>query len=61
MTQVVMQPLILYGQQTGNFTPYNELMEILGEAYDLPMHRLMLPPLQPPQPETASGGEGKKQ
>lgn len=61
LTQVVMQPLILYGQQTGNFQPYNELMEILGEAYDLPMHRLMLPPLQPPQPETATGGNtGKK-
>uniref|UniRef100_A0A6M3IKJ8 Portal protein n=2 Tax=viral metagenome TaxID=1070528 RepID=A0A6M3IKJ8_9ZZZZ len=51
MIQLLSQPFLQYGFQTGNMMPFNALVEMVGEASDIPTKRLVLPDVQPPAPE----------
>lgn len=52
IAQTIAPQLFAYGMNvTGNFGPYNEFLEMLGQAYDIPMSRIYLPNIMPPQQE----------
>ncbi|MHC4610034.1 MAG: hypothetical protein ACYS7M_06765 [Planctomycetota bacterium] len=54
LVQVMLQPLMAFGSNTGNMQPYNALVGMLGEAMEMPLDRLMLPDMEPPVDETTS-------
>lgn len=51
--------LYQYGVAYGNFGPHRALVEMVGEAYDVPVGRMMLPDVQPEPPEGESKSKSK--
>ncbi len=60
LMQVLSQPYLEYGFTTGNFAPFNNLIQKLGEANDIPLDNVGLPdvPMRevPPEPSQPSKG-----
>lgn len=44
-----------YGAMTGNYAPYNALLDMVGESLDAKVSEMYLPNIVPPQPEESKG------
>lgn len=56
LMQTLSQPLLGYAQGTGNSLPFNALVRVVGEAYEVRLDDMMIPPAPPPQPQMAGPG-----
>ncbi len=61
LMQVLSQPYLQYGFTTGRFEPFNNLIQKLGEAQDIPLDNVGLPniPMQPVPPEATQSSNTK--
>ena len=48
IVQTLLQPFLQFGMSTGSLGPYRGLMEYMGDAFDMPVDKLLLPDLAPP-------------